>query len=42
MNVMAFQNITPGESNYASGLMNLLRNIGPRARPTPPCFANPP
>ena len=28
MNVMAFQNVSPSRTNYATGLLNLLRNIG--------------
>ncbi len=28
MNVTAFQNITPDKTSYASGMLNLVRNIG--------------
>jgi len=28
INVMAFQNVSPDRTNYATGLLNLLRNIG--------------
>ncbi|MDE3246834.1 MAG: DHA2 family efflux MFS transporter permease subunit, partial [Acidobacteriota bacterium] len=28
MNVMAFQNVPPEKTNYATGLLNLMRNIG--------------